>query len=81
MRRCSASAQVAEIVVERLGPFRRRAVALVHRAALLRRRRPPPQIVLRSAIFLIRKGLCAPGRVRGPRAARRWNGVLGFTGY
>ena len=45
-------------------------------APRLRRRRPPPQIVLRSAIFLIRKGAlrppagsaarARPGRARGP---------------
>ena len=66
------------LVVERLGPFRRRAVALVHRAALLRRRRPPPQIVLRSAIFLIHdKTLRPPGRVRAPRAAWEGSGAWG----
>ena len=55
---------------------RRSRLVMVHRAALLRRRRPPPQIVLRSAIFLIRKGAlrppagsaarARPGRARGP---------------
>ena len=55
---------------------------MVHRAALLRRRRPPPQIVLRSAIFLIRKGPLRPpagsaaparrGRARGPWGDGRW---------
>ena len=55
---------------------RRSRLVMVHRAALLRRRRPPPQIVLRSAIFLIRKGPLRPpagsaaparrGTARGP---------------
>ena len=45
--------------------------------AKLRRRRPPPQIVLRSAIFLIRKGASRPpagsaARARRERARGPW---------
>ena len=78
-RRCeSASAQVAGLFVERLGPFRRRAVALVTCAALDGVRRRRPQIVLRSAIFLIRKG---PGAPRPSlRRARAGEGAGGLGG-
>jgi len=78
---CGAAARLRRsprLFVERLGPFRCRAVALVLRAASLRRRRPLRTIVLRSAIFLIHEGtLRPPGRVRAPRAAWEGSGALG----